>query len=87
MFSVGRSVAKWLTDRGVCFRGHPGARRTMLGLAVAMAVAILVLVNYHLVKPWLFRHDIKAFFSEDTSCAIKAVIAFSALGLSVWVQV
>ncbi len=62
-------------------------RRTLRGLALALGVAALVLVHYHVGRPWLARHQIRTNLDEDVVCALKSVLAFSAISLSVWALV
>jgi hypothetical protein len=62
----------------------PVIGRTLRGFLIAMAIATLVLLHYHVFRPWLFQHGIRSSQDEDVVAALKAVLAFSALGLYVW---
>src|ERR1700722_3486612 len=62
-------------------------KRALRGLGVALGVAGLVLLDYHLGRPWLFRHHIITYINEDVATGLKAVVAFTALALSVWALV
>jgi hypothetical protein len=61
--------------------------RTLRGLGVALGAAALVLLNYHLVRPWLGEQHIRPFMDEDVTTAMKGLVAFSAIALSVWALV
>jgi glycosyl transferase family 87 len=65
----------------------PIAPRTLRGLALALGLGVLVLVHYHVFRPWLAHHNIKTSMDEDLVSALKAVLAFSTIGLSVWALV
>jgi hypothetical protein len=69
-------------------RKHPRPffiqERTLRGLAVALAAAGIVLFHYHFVRPWFAQHHIRTSLDEDVACALKAVLAFSALSSWVW---
>jgi hypothetical protein len=65
----------------------PIERRTLRGLAVALGIAGLVLFQYHVGRPWLFQHHIITYVDEDAATVLKSIIAFAALGLSVWALV
>jgi hypothetical protein len=58
--------------------------RTLRGLGVALGIAGLVLLHYHVLRPWFADHKIRTFVDEDVACALKGVLALTALGLSVW---
>jgi hypothetical protein len=58
--------------------------RTLRGLGVALGVAGVVLLHYHVVRPWFAEHHIRTSVDEDVACALKAVLAFSAIAMSVW---
>jgi hypothetical protein len=65
----------------------PIEKRTLRGLGVALGVAAVVLLNYHVGRPWFWNHHIITFLNEDVATTVKAIIAFSALSLSVWALV
>jgi hypothetical protein len=61
--------------------------RTLRGLGVALGLAALVLLNYHVVRPWLGQHHVRTFLDEDVMTAMKGALALSAIALSVWALV
>jgi hypothetical protein len=61
--------------------------RTLRGLGIALGLAVLVLLHYHVFRPWFARHNIHTSLDEDVVCALKALLAFSALALLVWALV
>jgi hypothetical protein len=68
-------------------RPWPIEKRTLRGLAVALGSACLILLQYHVGRPWLWAHHIQTFLDEDVATTVKAIAAFIVFSLSVWALV